>query len=232
MNDHERKPDRRIERTKRLLFESLMALITERGYETITLQDITDRANVARTTFYLHYKDKDELLFDGVRTMYEELLKGHAIRQTGSLSPAVEHQLMDDASDFEHVAKYADFYRIMLSHRGSAAFMTSVRDYLALLFSQEISAVLAPQGAAARVPVDALAYFMAGAEIGIVAWWLHQNEMKLTPGQMARMTYLMSMYGFNWALGVDAAPPNAHAASGGAEDRAEGGARSSSQHTV
>jgi AcrR family transcriptional regulator len=55
------KPDRRVERTRELLQTALIELIAERGYDAITIQDIVDRANVGRTTFYSHYNSKDEL---------------------------------------------------------------------------------------------------------------------------------------------------------------------------
>ena len=56
------KTDRRVQRTRELLQKTLIELITERGYDAITIQDIVDRANIGRTTFYLHYNSKDELL--------------------------------------------------------------------------------------------------------------------------------------------------------------------------
>lgn len=55
------KTDRRVQRTRELLQKSLIDLIGERGYDAITIQDIVDRANVARTTFYVHYGSKDDL---------------------------------------------------------------------------------------------------------------------------------------------------------------------------
>jgi len=53
----EKKSDRRIGRTRRLMHEALMALIVEKGYEAVTVQDILDRADVGRSTFYAHYRD-------------------------------------------------------------------------------------------------------------------------------------------------------------------------------
>jgi AcrR family transcriptional regulator len=67
------KIDRRKARTRQLLRDALMALIVEKGYEAISIQDIVDRANVARPTFYLHFKDKEELLFTSLVEIYEEL---------------------------------------------------------------------------------------------------------------------------------------------------------------
>ena len=61
--------DRRIQRTRQLLREALFALIVERGYEAITVQDITERANLGRTTLYLHYRDKEELLKASIKAL-------------------------------------------------------------------------------------------------------------------------------------------------------------------
>src|SRR5258708_14782425 len=55
------KTDKRVERTRKLLQTALIDLIGERGYDAITIQDIVDRANVGRTTFYLHYNSKEHL---------------------------------------------------------------------------------------------------------------------------------------------------------------------------
>ena len=61
-----RKPDRRTARTRRVLQEALAELAEERGYNTVTIEDITERANVGRTTFYLHYHSKDDLFLDSL----------------------------------------------------------------------------------------------------------------------------------------------------------------------
>jgi AcrR family transcriptional regulator len=61
MMDAQTKDDRRIIRTKKALALALLELIREKGYDAITVQDITDRANVGRSTFYAHYENKDQL---------------------------------------------------------------------------------------------------------------------------------------------------------------------------
>ncbi|MBX3085828.1 MAG: TetR/AcrR family transcriptional regulator [Anaerolineae bacterium] len=207
MSDQERKPDRRIARTKKLLFDALMELIKEKSFADITLEDITKRADVARTTFYLHYKDKDELLFDGTRAMYDELLERY--KHQPALAPGAPDPFLDDASDFEHVARYADFYQVMLGPNGSQKFLVRVLNYLATLFHPNISRLLFPKKETFRVPAELAAYFMAGAEIGVMTWWLQQNKMQYTPAEMARMTNLMCIFGMNWGGGLDHPQPDA-----------------------
>lgn len=178
-----RKPDRRIQRTRELLRKALMELIVERGYDTITVQDITDRANVARTTFYLHFKDKDELLFLTMRDWYEEIFHNSAEPSfnavlSGQSAPA-------DASDFKHVAENAEFYRIMFSEKGSIAFYVNVQNYLAQGMTDYFRKALGQFGAELTLPVDLLGYILAGMQIAAYHWWLNQMHVA-TAEQMAQ----------------------------------------------
>jgi AcrR family transcriptional regulator len=171
----DRRPDRRIQRTRALLRDALMSLILEKGYESITIQDIADRANVARTTFYLHFSDKDDLLFNGMRDIYDDLIAGV---RTHSLSDALDSPA--DATDFRHVLENADFYRIMLGWCDSW-----VRP-----------------GAAPRIPLELFGYLCAGMLISSVSWWLRDgNEQKYTPEQMAQFMQDFTLFGGLWALG-------------------------------
>src|SRR5690349_10072505 len=65
--------DRRIQRTRQLLLDALSTLILEKGYEAITVQDLIDRANLGRSTFYSHFQDKEDLLLKGVESLWNGL---------------------------------------------------------------------------------------------------------------------------------------------------------------
>lgn len=83
------KPDRRVQRTRELLQQALIALIRERGYDAVTIQDIAERANVGRTTFYLHYTSKDDLFLqchDAILSQFQLNPSTHLSRET-LLSP-------------------------------------------------------------------------------------------------------------------------------------------------
>ncbi|MEJ2354006.1 MAG: TetR/AcrR family transcriptional regulator, partial [Anaerolineales bacterium] len=68
--------DRRVQRTRQLLNDALMSLIVEKGYDSITVQNIIDRANLGRSTFYAHYQDKDDLLLSGIEDVVHSLVRG------------------------------------------------------------------------------------------------------------------------------------------------------------
>ena len=202
MSEH-RKTDRRIQRTRHFLRDALIALVIERGYDAITIQDITDRANVARTTFYLHYRDKDELLLTSMLEIYQDLLaRAQPITGPGDIDAGTA-----DPADFEHVAQYADFYRAMLGEHGSALFINRVLNFLTgMIHSHVIAPLLDEDEKPARIPPDMIAAAFAGMEVGIMNWWL-ANDMHHDPAEMARMTYQLTTFGLAWALDVDIDAP-------------------------
>lgn len=199
MGTKRKKVDRRILRTRALLRDALMRLIIEKGYDNITIQDITDEANVARTTFYLHFGDKDELLFTTMRDMYDELYAAANRERPGSwLSNNIDDCIADD---FEHVSDYGDFYHVMLSERGSAAFLTQVRRYLAESIISDTFKHFVPDDVKPNLPHGMMAYAMAGAEIGVIKWWL-DNGMQQSPREVAFMLEQLMKKGILWGLGV------------------------------
>ena len=129
MSNENAKSDRRVGRTRRQLRNALMALILERGYNTVTVEDITDRADLGRTTFYLHYRDKEELLIESLEAIAEDLKA--QVEQLAELE-------MDKgrfgtnpvAVVFRHVDENRDLYRIILKGEGSSNAANRIRDII------------------------------------------------------------------------------------------------------
>jgi len=69
-----RKEDPRVTRTRKLLLQAFMALMNEKSFQSITVQDITERATVNRVTFYAHFQDKYALLEYTIREMIQQRL--------------------------------------------------------------------------------------------------------------------------------------------------------------
>ncbi len=217
MNDAEPKLDRRARRTRALLREALLELILEKGFDAITVKDITDRADVSRVTFYLHFKTKEELLFSSMRDIYDDLVQH--VRLLGDPNEVLcqvmmgNHEACLDATDFKHVAEYARFYKVLLSDKGAASFVVQVRRYLAEMFRQHSIDPMTQEHGAPRVPPDLLAHALAGAQIGAISWWL-ESDMQYTPEEMARMFYSIVGFGLWWSLGLSVpAPERVEAAS-------------------
>ncbi|QBD77008.1 TetR/AcrR family transcriptional regulator [Ktedonosporobacter rubrisoli] len=105
--------DRRIQRTRQLLSDALLALIVERGYEIITVQDITVKANIGRTTFYMHYRDKEELLAASVQRLVKELRQEI---EAGTEELCTYRTLI--ILVFQHIAQHYRLYRVLLGRGG------------------------------------------------------------------------------------------------------------------
>ncbi len=161
--------DSRIQRTRSLLRDALFALIIERGYEAITVQDITERANLGRTTFYLHYKDKEELLKASVKALIDDL------RQ--EVEPGGEEACpyrIRSIRVFQQVACQQHLYRALLKEAGSAGIGELMRAYFAELYQRR---VIEPSGLGTTAPVrrELIAVSAAGALFGLLSWWLNHD---------------------------------------------------------
>ncbi len=180
MKTFEGQEDLRVRRTHKLLWEALMAELSARPFEQITVKDICERAMVHRTTFYKHYEDKYALLEQGMRQMYDILL---ADVNMPSPMPSVNdpHALL--VRIFVHVAEHQQFYKLMLCGDGISRFQKLVKEYITEHTQVKISTLpLVDQSLV--VPPAVQAQFFAGALISILAWWL-ENDMPLTPKQVA-----------------------------------------------
>lgn len=194
--------DRRVRRTRRRLRDALIQLILEHGYEEITIQEITDAADLSRATFYLHYKTKDELLASSLEEMFDELV---ASMQSFLMRPDFdEHsEAPPSLAAFQHVAEYSDLYKSLLGDRGVSSVIYRTIDYIARLFRRQFERMLGEeQNRPTAIPVEIVAQTMAGALFALVSWWL-EKDMPHSPLEMARMYHRMSLPTLRAAFGVD-----------------------------
>lgn len=175
-----KKPDRRKQRTRQLLRNALLELILEKEYDAITVTDISERANLGRATFYLHYESgKDQLFFEILGTMFDDLKQ--------RFSPTDGIGLLEGAATravlFEHALEHRELYRAtLLNQQGSAALTRQVRVYLAAVIQERIESLLPKEKP--PLPVEVIAHYLAGALMALISWWLG-NDTPYTADEMA-----------------------------------------------
>lgn len=181
-------PDLRIRRTHKLLWEALMAELSERRFEQITIKEICERAMVHRTTFYQHFERKEDLLEEGMRTMYA-LLLAEVDAPPGAFSPDQPPPYFTHL--FVHVAEHRQFYTLMLCGQRGGTSQRLLQAYLAEQTEAKIRAFNASSSSNRdpAVPPALYAQFFAGAVISTLAWWLEQ-DLPYPPEQMAH--YLLT----------------------------------------
>jgi len=196
----QRKPDRRVQRTRRQLQESLTSLILEKGYDAVTIEDITEQADLGRTTFYLHYKDKEELLMQSLEAVFDDLV---AQIQERSIDEWVANGQGPWTLAFQHAAENGRFYQIILSGQGGDAIKNRIQDYIAATAQKTISRMTQDLGVTPLVPLEVLSSYIASSLLGLIAWWLQQEQ----PYSVAEMdTYFrqLSLQGTAQVIGLGA----------------------------
>ncbi len=178
-----RRNDRRVLRTRKLLRESILALVLEKGYDDISIQDITDRANLGRATFYLHYREKDDLLADLIRQFMEEFIA------SGPQNPSDKSYVRDIRSVqrlFEYIETRYDVYRILLIGKGFVVATRQLHRLLQKGIAKGLAGKLTESGKELALPPDFLENYLAGSLVTLLYWWL-EADMPYTPADMARM---------------------------------------------
>ena len=195
----EMKKDRRVSRTRRLMLDALMTLIEEQGYEKITVQDILDRADVGRSTFYAHFRDKDELLiswFEHLRELFElqqqDLL---AARRNGSV-PEVNMVL----DLFRHTAEHHKLYKAVAGRQSGEMILKYLHRYLNGLLLP-VFEELSRSRREPPVPVEVTVNFLVSTLLSLMTWWLDRN-MPYTPEKMEELFRTLTRPSIEAALGT------------------------------
>ena len=182
--------DRRALRTRQTLSHALIALIQEKLYDAITVQDLCERANVGRSTFYAHYQDKDDLLASNFSEVMKNLSQPFAERGGQLIFPL--------APMFEHTQSHQDLYRALLWGGGINVLMRAGQKQWSEQITHYMEAVL-QDGRQPAVPIPMLAAYMAGSLHTLLFWWL-EHKQPYSPEQMDEIFQQLVMPGVNAAL--------------------------------
>ena len=131
-----------IERTQQLIRGALLSLIRERGFEAVTVQEIIDRANVGRATFYAHFDNKDDLLVSG----FEDLRASLKARQREALvrGRTVEDRVFAFSHEiFAHTNEYRDVFRAMVGRRSGAVVQRLLHKLVVDLVREDVKETVA-----------------------------------------------------------------------------------------
>lgn len=159
--------DRRVRRTQQLLRQALIDLILEKGYDRTTVQDILDRADVGRSTFYNHYQTKDQLLLSGMDEWHAALTTQLS---TGPDSGDEPTPLLAPLRPlFEHAAGNHRLFRAML---GSRAFTLATRSGSKLLSDSLTAHLRARLAVHDQQRLDMAVAYLVNGLLGLLTWWL------------------------------------------------------------
>ena len=178
-----RRGDRRSRRTRQQLSEALVALLLEKRYDTITVQEIIDRADVGRSTFYAHFLDKDDLLLQEI-TGLVATMSIHTERREGRSRVIPSLELL------RHVGEQQRLYRALVRGRIFDPVLMMIQISLGRHVEARLAALM-PPGQVPAVPLALVGQHMAGALLTLLQWWLEQDAPDSPEQINAHFEYLV-----------------------------------------
>ena len=172
--------DRRVQRTRQILQEALIALIMEKGYEAVTVQDVIDRANVGRSTFYAHFLDKEMLLISQFETLQADFEK-----HLEDKSPASDTLWDFSLVMFRHAQHYQRVYQAIVGKQSGQIIQRHLEAYLMARIKKHLQQHWTGSKREA-IPTDILAHYVVSTFMVLLIWWL-DNELPHSPERMDKM---------------------------------------------
>jgi AcrR family transcriptional regulator len=180
--------DRRVVRTRKLLQDALFKLILENGYDSIRVQDITDEANLGRATFYVHYKDREDLLLATIEGTRQELLEHFKAESANASLPGFRAQ-------FQHAAENRTFYEAIFNH-------VQGRQQIRSVMIETVQVHLNTIVSDSPIPIDLVVNYLVGAVLQLLDWWL-ANDMPYSIEEMEGMFLNLIRQGLPTALSTN-----------------------------
>ncbi|HYP42109.1 MAG TPA: TetR/AcrR family transcriptional regulator [Chloroflexia bacterium] len=174
-NREAKRDDRRSRRTRRMLGDALVEMMVEKRYDTITVQEIIDRANVGRSTFYAHYLDKEDLLQSQTAEVVASL--GRLMDQgigSNRIIPSLEF--------LRHVREFYPHIRALVRGRAIEMVLKTMQTQLSLHVEARLARYM-PPNLSPTVPLPIIAQYVAGVLLTLLQWWL-EREMPESPEQI------------------------------------------------
>ncbi|AVZ75563.1 TetR/AcrR family transcriptional regulator [Streptomyces lunaelactis] len=188
-------PDRRVRKTRQALHFALVQLMMEKGYESVTVRDIIERADVGRTTFYAHFTDKEDLLRHGVENLQDELREAGTARPAGTgRFFAFSLPLLEHAYDNRHLSP------LLVGRRGGPLLRRWFDEMVADLAREELSRRL-PARHPTRVPLATVVPFVAGGFASLLTWWI-DDGLQYRPTELDEMFHAVAVPGVRDALNL------------------------------
>lgn len=189
LHHSKQKMDARVRRTRDALGDALVALIQEKPFDTITVQDVLDRAGVGRATFYEHFSNKDDLLMSDADEFFERIAMALSMHKDASDRVAPVREF------FAHVGEMRRFFDALIKSGKVHENLELARGHFARGIERRLSELPRGQGIPASER-PAIAFAHAGALLSLLTWWLDRG-MRESPEHMDELFHRMVWTGMS-----------------------------------
>jgi AcrR family transcriptional regulator len=192
--------DRRVQKTLQLLQNALVELISEKGYDAVTIQEILDRANVGRSTFYAHFENKDHLLNSILIRLNEMFEQRNKQLAEGKIKSGLMHNGSDMSFKvLQFVEQNHRFFKALLGQQNNRALNQPVYDYLFAQTYQHLG-LLIPRQKVDPLRLEMVVHYYVSAFVGILVWWL-ENDRPYSVEELGQLLKQLTLPGLREVLG-------------------------------
>jgi AcrR family transcriptional regulator len=186
--------DRRSRRSQQALIEALIDLMASKPYDSISIKEIVDRANVGRSTFYAHYQTKDDLVKSGFERLLDETVKNIVLDKNN------QDLNVDVTGVFQHAAGHYPIYKTLMWGTGYRILTIDEHNVFSEKLTQRLT-LLFMDASKIDVPMDVLGVFFSGNLLILLRWWL-DNKMPYPPEKMNELFQKLVMPGIKSVLEI------------------------------
>lgn len=193
--------DRRVRRSRRALREAFVALVVEQGYNSVTIEALTERADTSRGTFYAHFHDMEDLL----RAVVGDLVADLATEAESAVTTSRQDPIAQGSGVVtfcRHVDANRDLYRVALSGAGNGQGRATLTAAVTATAERVFARIVGDMGASPRREVSLVARSWAGACITLIDHWL-QVDHDLSADEFSSLIAPILLEGPLWGLGLD-----------------------------
>lgn len=174
--------DRRIRRTQKLLGEALIAVALEKGYRNITIQDVTDRADIGYRTYFRHYAGLDELLMDVAQARLDELYEMLDLPKAGDdVSDPIKVFRESGATLFRHIQDSPKIFKVILLDDHLRFILEPV-----MKIARDKNEALLAGLPKTNISIPIAANHIIASTFALMRWWL-ENDMPHPPERMGEI---------------------------------------------
>jgi AcrR family transcriptional regulator len=176
--------DRRVQKTETLLRDALTSLIREKAYDSIVVKEILDRANVGRSTFYTHFRDKDDLLASSIHEMLRPARSAHLPSSAKPYEKIIRFSLPIFEQLQQHRHEHQRAGNTMMDERSRAILHERLQNVLVELIGDDVEQYRhGHREAATQMPPEVLVNYVASTFVLVLDWWV-ETDSTLAPKEV------------------------------------------------
>lgn len=197
-----KKKDLRVMRTHKMIIEAFFHLVEEKGFESITVQEIADRAMINRATFYAHFKDKQDLyeqIFDFAVQAFTSVLDADKTVQGNRIEVKKIELLLTKI--YNNIHKNKNFFLTIMDGSSNEILRRKLADILYEKYADTLAQLKITENEI-EVPIDFIIEYMTSIFIGTLHWWV-TSDTDMTPNHLARLVIKLVGNGHLTVLGIE-----------------------------